>query len=46
MKKIIALVILTIILVTASGCEVTHKTEVNSTHVITSIEDISELGVK
>lgn len=42
MIKRIALIILIGIMVITSGCGVTHKTEISSESVITSIEDISE----
>ena len=46
MKKRIALIILIVVMVIMSGCEVTHNTTVDSRTIESSMEKISELGFK
>ena len=46
MKKLIILITLVMVLLAATGCEVTHDTEVNAILLNESIEKISEIRVK
>lgn len=43
MKKLIILITLVMVLLAATGCEVTHNTEVESTITFEEMEKISEI---
>ena len=43
MKKLIILITIVMVLLVSTGCEVTHKTEVESEITFTEFEKISEI---
>lgn len=46
MKKRIALILIVVMMMVVSGCEVSHNTKIDSRTIESSIEKISELGVR